>query len=150
RQPAGDPRPAAAQPPQPPLPARPRGGRADGNPRRPVRSLADRDAETPYSWCHMNGAGFLLIIVAFVFLYFVLIRPQKRRQLAAQQLMAGIKEGDEVVTAGGIYGRVTELVGDDDVMLEIAPELRVRVARRAIGGVVPPAEEPSEEDEATL
>jgi len=99
----------------------------------------------------MNGAGFLLIIVAFVFLYFVLIRPQKRRQLAAQQLLSSIKEGDEVVTAGGIYGRVTELVGDDDVMLEIAPELRVRVARRAIGGVVPPAEEePSAEDEATL
>jgi len=98
----------------------------------------------------MNGAGFLLIIVAFVFLYFVLIRPQKRRQLAARQLLSGVKEGDEVVTAGGIYGRVTELVGDDDVMLEIAPELRVRVARRAIGGIVPPAEEPSEEDEATL
>jgi preprotein translocase subunit YajC len=50
-----------------------------------------------------------------------------------------------VVTAGGIYGRVTDLVGDDDVMLEIAPELRVKVARRAIGGIVPP-----EEDEATL
>jgi preprotein translocase subunit YajC len=52
------------------------------------------------------------------------------------------------VTAGGIYGRVTELVSDDDVMLEIAPDLRVRVARRAIGGVVP--QEPPEEDEATL
>jgi preprotein translocase subunit YajC len=93
----------------------------------------------------MNGAGFLLIIVAFVFLYFVLVRPQKRRQLAAQQMLSGLKEGDEVVTAGGIYGRVTDLVGDDDVMLEIAPELRVKVARRAIGGIVPP-----EEDEATL
>jgi preprotein translocase subunit YajC len=98
----------------------------------------------------MSGAGFLLIIVAFVFLYFVLVRPQRRRQVAAQQMLASLKEGDEVVTAGGIYGRVTELVSDDDVMVEIAPQLRVRVARRAIGGIVPPAEEPSEEDEATL
>jgi preprotein translocase subunit YajC len=98
----------------------------------------------------MSGAGFLLIIVAFVFLYFVLVRPQRRRQVAAQQMLARLKEGDEVVTAGGIYGRVTELVSDDDVMVEIAPQLRVRVARRAIGGIVPPAEEPSEEDEATL
>jgi len=98
----------------------------------------------------MNGAGFLLIVLAFVFLYFVLVRPQRRRQVAAQQMLAALKEGDEVVTAGGIYGQVTELVNDDDVMLEIAPELRVRVARRAIGGIVPPAEEPSEEDEATL
>jgi preprotein translocase subunit YajC len=98
----------------------------------------------------MSGAGFLLIIVAFVFLYFVLVRPQRRRQVAAQQMLASLKEGDEVVTAGGIYGRVTEFVSDDDVMVEIAPQLRVRVARRAIGGIVPPAEEPSEEDEATL
>ena len=99
----------------------------------------------------MSGLGFLLIIVAFVFLYLVLVRPQKRRQAEAQRMLARIKEGDEVVTAGGIYGRVTELVGDDDVMVEIAPELRVRVARRAIGGVIPPAEEePVEDDEATL
>ena len=96
----------------------------------------------------MSGAGFLLIIVAFVFLYFVLVRPQRRRQVAAQQMLAALREGDEVVTAGGIYGRVTELVNDVDVMLEIAPDRRVRVARRAIGGVVP--QEPPEEDEATL
>jgi preprotein translocase subunit YajC len=98
----------------------------------------------------MSGAGFLLIIVAFVFLYFVLVRPQKRRQVEAQRVLAGLKEGDEVVTAGGIYGRVTELLDDDDVLVEIAPELRVRVARRAIGGIVPPPGEPAEQDEATL
>jgi preprotein translocase subunit YajC len=88
----------------------------------------------------MSGAGFLLIIVAFAFLYFVLIRPQKKRQLAARQLLDSVKVGDEVVTAGGIYGRVTEL-HDDDVLVEIAPQTTVKVARRAIGGVVPPADE---------
>jgi preprotein translocase subunit YajC len=93
----------------------------------------------------MNGAGFLLIIVAFAFLYFVLVRPQKRRQLESQRLMSSLEVGDEVVTAGGIYGEVTELL-DGDVMVRIAPDLQVRVARRAIGGVVPPAEpEPAEE-----
>jgi preprotein translocase subunit YajC len=98
----------------------------------------------------MGGSGFLLIIVAFAFLYFVLIRPQKRRQLAAQQLLSSLKVGDEVVTSGGIYGTITGL-GDDDVKVEIAPELEVRVARRAIGAVIPkdePAEieaEPEEE-----
>jgi preprotein translocase subunit YajC len=91
----------------------------------------------------MSGAGFLLIIVAFAFLYFVLIRPQKRRQLAARQLLDSVKVGDEVVTAGGIYGRVTEL-HDDDVLVEIAPQTTVKVARRAIGGVVPPADEAAE------
>jgi len=93
----------------------------------------------------MSGAGFLLIIVAFGFLYFVLIRPQKRRQLQARQMLDSIKEGDEVVTAGGIYGRITAL-HDDAVTVEIAPQVTVRVARRAIGGVVPPAEPGVEEE----
>ncbi len=91
----------------------------------------------------MSGAGFLLIIVAFAFLYFVLIRPQKRRQLAARQVLDSVKVGDEVVTAGGIYGRVTEL-HDDDVLVEIAPQTTVKIARRAIGAVVPPADESAE------
>ena len=54
-----------------------------------------------------------------------------------------------MVTAGGIYGRIVELL-DDDVVVEIAPQVRVKVARRAIGGVVPPAEPeadpPADED----
>jgi preprotein translocase subunit YajC len=88
----------------------------------------------------MSGAGFLLIIVAFAFLYFVLIRPQKRRQLQSRQMLESIKVGDEVVTAAGIYGRVAEL-HDTDVLVDIAPQVRVKVARRAIGAVIPPAEE---------
>ena len=88
----------------------------------------------------MGSSGFLLIVVAFVFLYFVMIRPQKRRQLAARQMLDSIKVGDEVVTAAGIYGRVAE-IQDADVLVDIAPEVRVKVARRAIGAVIPPADE---------
>jgi preprotein translocase subunit YajC len=87
----------------------------------------------------MSGAGFLLIVVAFAFLYFVLVRPQKKRQLQTRRMLDAVKQGDEVVTAGGIYGRVTEL-HDDAVTVEIAPQVQVRVARRAIGGVIPPSE----------
>jgi preprotein translocase subunit YajC len=97
----------------------------------------------------MSGFGFLLIIVAFVFLYFVLVRPQKRRQLAQQQMLDDIRVGDEVVTAGGIYGEVRE-VGDEDLQVRIAPNLDVRVARRAIAGVLTEhedaGEDPSEDD----
>ena len=101
----------------------------------------------------MNSPGFLILIVAFGFLWFVLIRPQKRRQVAAARLLNSVEVGAEVLTAGGIYGEVTE-VHDDDVMVRIAPELEVRVARKAIGAVIPPAEpadaaeEPAEPDEA--
>jgi preprotein translocase subunit YajC len=94
----------------------------------------------------MSGPGFLLIIVAFGFLYFVIVRPQKKRQLQARQMLSEVTIGAEIVTAGGIYGRVTEL-HDDDVMVEIAPQLTVRLARRAIATVLPPAE-PEEAEEA--
>jgi len=86
----------------------------------------------------MSGAGFLLIVVAFAFLYFVLVRPQKKRQLKTRRMLDAVKQGDEVVTAGGIYGRVTEL-HDDAVTVEIAPQVQVKVARRGIGGVIPPS-----------
>jgi preprotein translocase subunit YajC len=90
----------------------------------------------------LGGAGLFLIVIAFLFLYFVLVRPQKRRQLDQQRMLNEIKVGDEVVTAGGIYGEVTE-VGDEggDLMVRIAPQLEVRVARRAIAGVTPEVEE---------
>ncbi len=94
----------------------------------------------------MNNPGFLLIIVAFAFLYFVILRPQKKRQLAARQMLSELVVGVEVVTAGGIYGRVTEL-HDDSVVVEIAPQVSVRVARRAIASILPTAE--AEEELAT-
>ena len=92
----------------------------------------------------MNSPGFLILIVAFGFLWFVLIRPQKRRQIEAARMLNSISVGDEVLTAGGIYGEVTELQ-DEAVMVRIAPALEVRVARKAIGAVVP-RDEPAEDE----
>jgi preprotein translocase subunit YajC len=89
----------------------------------------------------VNGAGFLLIVVAFAFLWFVVMRPQKRRRVEQQRLLESIRVGDEVLTAGGIYGRVTGLK-EDEVTLEIAPELEVRLARRAVAGVLRDENEP--------
>src|SRR5436189_6431693 len=95
----------------------------------------------------MGSGSFLLIIVAFAFLYFVLVRPQKRRQSEQARLLGSLAVGDEVVTAGGIYGHITSIEGDD-LMVEIAPQLEVRVARRAIGGVV--KSEPNEPEDTQL
>ncbi len=86
----------------------------------------------------MGGPGLFLILIAFGFLYFVLVRPQKKRQIAQQRMLSELHIGDEVVTAGGIYGEIVGL-GDEDVTVRIAPELDVRVARRAIAAVTPPA-----------
>jgi preprotein translocase subunit YajC len=92
----------------------------------------------------VNSPAFLILILAFGFLWFVLIRPQKRRQIEAARILNSLNVGDEVLTAGGIYGEVTELQ-DDAVMVRIAPELEVRVARKAIGAVIP--KETAEESE---
>jgi preprotein translocase subunit YajC len=94
----------------------------------------------------VNPSALLLIIVAFAFLYFVLVRPQKRRQATQAQMLGGLKEGDEIVTAGGIYGEITGFQ-DDDLLVRIAPELEVRVARRAVGGVISRTDESETPDE---
>jgi preprotein translocase subunit YajC len=96
----------------------------------------------------MGGFGFFIIIIAFFFLYFVLVRPQKRRQLEQQRMLRDVKVGDEIVTAGGIYGEVTGIEDDEDIRLRIAPDIEVRVARRAIGGVINKQE--AEEEEETF
>ena len=97
----------------------------------------------------MNGFGFVLILIAFLFIWLALIRPQRRRQVEQARMLQGLQVGDEVVTAGGLYGEVTQLA-TDEVMLEIAPDVEVRVARRAIAGIVPPEEEEDEAEEAPV
>jgi len=94
-----------------------------------------------------GGSGFLfIIIVAFVVLYLVVVRPQRRRQNQQQQQRLGeLRVGDEVLTAGGIYGTVLEF-DEDQVTVEIAPKVKVQVARRAIAGVTR-EDEPQESEE---
>jgi len=75
----------------------------------------------------------------FGFMYFLLIRPQRQQQRKHTELLSSLKPGDEVVTAGGIYGEVVQLDAER-VMLEIDEDVRIAVARRAIASVVPPEE----------
>jgi preprotein translocase subunit YajC len=93
----------------------------------------------------MSPIGLVLIVIALLFVYLALLRPQRRRQLAQTQMWQTLETGDEVVTAGGIYGEITGFEGDD-VLVEIAPELKVRIARRAIAAVVA-RDEPGEDAE---
>ncbi len=80
-------------------------------------------------------APLLLIFVAF---YFLLIRPQSKRMKTLQNAIAAVKRGDQVVTAGGIIGKVTK-VEDAFVEVEIAANTRVRVVKATIAEVTPPA-----------
>jgi preprotein translocase subunit YajC len=88
-----------------------------------------------------GGAGgsqwmsFLPIILIFAIFYFLLIRPQQKRAKDHRALLSSLKVGDQVLTNGGIYGRVTGL-RDDVVTLEISDKVRVKVSRGHIAGVV--------------
>jgi preprotein translocase subunit YajC len=93
--------------------------------------------------------AFIIILVAMlVLMYFLLIRPQRAQQRRTQDMLSGLKPGDEIITVGGIYGDVVE-IEDDKIVLEIAEDVQIEVARRAIANIVPPeVEEPEEvEDE---
>jgi preprotein translocase subunit YajC len=92
-------------------------------------------------------AQLILIVAMFALLWLFLIRPQRARAQAHRELLTKVNVGDEVLTVGGLYGSVIEIVDDDDLMLEIAPGTQVRIARRAVAAVVPPDEEEDQEGE---
>jgi preprotein translocase subunit YajC len=95
----------------------------------------------------LNGGTLILLAAMFALLWVLLIRPQRRKQMEQQQLLSGIEPGDEILTVGGIYGIVHEIDEEDDLIVEIAEGIRVRVARRAVAGVVKPEDEPEDEAE---
>ena len=85
----------------------------------------------------MDGGliSLLPIIGIFVVFYFLLIRPQQKKMKAHRELIAGIKRGDKVLTSGGIIGSVVK-VDDNELLVEIAKDVRVRVARGTISDLL--------------
>ena len=79
---------------------------------------------------------FLPMIVIFVAFYFLLIRPQQKRQKAHTALISALSTGDEVVTAGGILGKVTA-VSEHYATLKIADDVEVKVQKSTVSAVVP-------------
>ncbi len=76
--------------------------------------------------------SMLPLILMFAIFYFLLIRPQQKRAKEHRAMLEALKKGDEVVTSGGMYGRVASIV-EDVVTLEVAPNIKIRVQKGAIG-----------------
>ena len=89
---------------------------------------------------------FFIIILMFGALYYLLLRPQQKREKARRELVRSIQPGDEVVTNAGIHGAVAE-VEDAVVWLEVAPDVELKISRDAIAGRVPGASD-ADADEA--
>lgn len=92
----------------------------------------------------------ILLGVLLAVMWIVMIRPQRRRQQEQKQLIDSLAPGDEVLTVGGIFGIVEDTDEDDNLIVEIAEGIRVRVARRAVAAVVKDDDEGEDEpaDEA--
>ena len=80
--------------------------------------------------------SFLPLIVIFVIFYFLLIRPQSKKAKEHKQMVESLAKGDEVVTNGGILGKITK-VGDNFIELEIADGMLVKVQRQAVATLMP-------------
>jgi preprotein translocase subunit YajC len=85
----------------------------------------------------VNDAGITLVwIVGIAALtWFLFIRPRRRMMVRQREVLDALSSGDQVVTIGGVYGTIAALDGDE-VRLEIAPDVVIRVARRAVAGRV--------------
>jgi len=86
--------------------------------------------------------GILPWVAIFAIFYMLMIRPQQQRVKQHQAEIAAVKKGDEVVTGGGIRGRVTK-VGDDEAEVEIAQGVKIRVVKSTITQVLSPTSRPA-------
>ena len=92
------------------------------------------EATPPPSGC---GTEMLVMVgIFFVIMYFMIIRPQSKRQKEQKALMASISKGDEVVTSGGMMGKIKG-VTDDVVRIELAENVVIKVQKHAINSVLP-------------
>ena len=80
--------------------------------------------------------SLIFIIILFVVFYFMLIRPQQKRAKSHKEMVSALNTGDEIMTNGGILGRLTD-VGEQYVTLEIAEETTIKLQRGAVASVLP-------------
>jgi preprotein translocase subunit YajC len=86
-----------------------------------------------------GDAGFfslLPIVLMFVLLYFLMIRPQMKRAKETKAMIEALQKGDEVITAGGVLGRITK-IGDAYISVEIAPNTEIAVQKNAVQVLLP-------------
>jgi preprotein translocase subunit YajC len=80
--------------------------------------------------------SFLPLVLIFIVFYFLLIRPQSKKAKEHKQMVEALAKGDEVVTSGGLLGRITK-IGDNFIELEVAEGTSVRVQRQAVANLMP-------------
>jgi preprotein translocase subunit YajC len=101
-----------------------------------IMFISEAYAQTPAAGIGSNLTSFLPIILMFVVLYFLMIRPQMKRQKEQKAMMEALAKGDEVITAGGILGKITK-VTDAHVTVEVADNTEIVVQKVAVSALLP-------------
>src|SRR5262245_30321514 len=91
--------------------------------------------------------SFLPIVFIFVIMYFLILRPQQKRVKQHAEMVKNVRKGDSVITSGGLVGRVTTVIDDDQVEIEVAEGVRVRQMRQMVTDVRAKGE-PVKDDES--
>lgn len=81
-------------------------------------------------------AQFIPLILIFAIMYFLLIRPQQKKMKEHQKMVENLRRGDRVVTQGGMIGKVTKVKEDNELEIEVAPEVRVTVIKSTVAQVL--------------
>ncbi len=81
-------------------------------------------------------AQFLPLILIFLIMYFLLIRPQQKKVKEHQAMVTALRRGDQVVTQGGLIGKVTKVKDEGEIEVELADGVKVRVVRNTIASVI--------------
>jgi preprotein translocase subunit YajC len=81
-------------------------------------------------------ASFVPLILIFAIMYFLLIRPQQRKVKEHQKMVAALRRGDQIVTQGGIIGKVSKVKDDNELEVEVAEGVRVRIVRGTVAQVI--------------
>ena len=94
-----------------------------------------------------NNTGIIMLVLMIAMMYFMVIRPQRRQAKEQAERINALRTGDKIITSGGIYGLVTN-VKTHTIILKIADNVRIEIAKASVGTVLSKADEPEEESDA--
>lgn len=83
-----------------------------------------------------NGSFLIMMVVLFIFVYFVMIRPQMKQAKEHKKMVEALSKGDEVVTSGGMLGRINQ-VGDNFIVLEVAKDVEIKIQKNSVSALMP-------------
>ncbi|MEP0520704.1 MAG: preprotein translocase subunit YajC [Hyphomicrobiales bacterium] len=93
-----------------------------------------------YAQAAAGGSGNMLVsllpfVLIFAIMYFLIIRPQRQRMKKHEEMIGAVRRGDTIVTAGGMIGKVTKVIDDKEIQVELAEGVRVRIVRSMVSDV---------------